>query len=155
MTCNAVLPRESYGTWSNGNVIHECPSCFEKRPVYVLDETEDSKICIICGLNKNVCNFNKPKLNSCDLCNSWYRANLARERAIETHIYRYELHKLMEVNKRKCTKCTDIKDLDLFYKSKAGVGGYESICIVCSKGRGTKTGVSNPRISEPFENAPL
>jgi hypothetical protein len=67
---------------------------------------------------------------------------LAQGKQVE--IVKIELNGVM-VDAKECTKCEEIKGLNLFYKSLRGLGGREASCKVCTKVRHDKWKARNPQ----------
>ena len=60
--------------------------------------------------------------------------------------YRLEFDELIKVNKKRCTKCERIKNLEEFSKELRKYRGYANLCTVCAslswrerKGKGGST----------------
>lgn len=53
------------------------------------------------------------------------------------------LKEYSERTEKKCYKCEEVKNLNMFYKSKAHLDGYAGLCKLCEKKRKQKRGKSN------------
>lgn len=98
------------------------------------------KKCSVCQENKSLAEFNrridgvKGKQRFCRDCQAIYAARWAAERQ------RRDPKPGIDVSKKQCSKCHEIKDLIYFHKDKYGTLGVQNSCKTCKKKR---TGLSN------------
>lgn len=88
-----------------------------------------SKICTKCG-----CDLDKEKKSRSSWCNKCQKeySKLYRENNLKSENQK-EKEELINNNKKRCTKCNNIKELKEFNKQKIGYLGFTSRCKICIK----------------------
>ena len=102
---------------------------------------ENKKRCTQCDNIKEVTEFNKYNKSKsgysswCKKCKKekYYNYSSSRQYNYQKCDKTLEREKLLQDNKKRCTKCDDIKSLDHFSKNKQVKFGYNSWCKKCHK----------------------
>ena len=102
---------------------------------------ENKKRCTQCDNIKEVAEFNKYNKSKsgysswCKKCKKekYYNYSSSRQYNYQKCDKTLEREKLLQDNKKRCTKCDDIKSLDHFSKNKQVKFGYNSSCKKCHR----------------------
>jgi 5-methylcytosine-specific restriction endonuclease McrA len=94
-----------------------------------------TKVCSKCGIEKSLSEFHKNNRNKlgvdsrCKQCKSEYARK--RQRELNPN-YKPRIKENLPLNKKRCSKCGEIKDLTEYHVNKTKKDGIESACKVCS-----------------------
>jgi prophage antirepressor-like protein len=133
--CDTPYDISMFPKWKlTGRQNHSCNNCFNEDCEIIEPIISNEKIykCTTCGYDKLICDMSTNN-KLCKTCMMDYRKARQRVTYFEKYIKKYEVRLLNDIGKKMCIECKEIKDTNLFNKSKCGMFGLEAKCYECRK----------------------